>query len=161
MRELTLKIDYANYYHDYSDIINYLLALKGIEDVIIKEEEKTGLININTKYNDEIISDKIIKLEILGFLNLLNYPAVYGFDRHYKGKDIQYINLHYNICCEFCFGNILDILYDTKGIKIVESDFCEKYLDVDSQYTISIYYNPKVISDNKMQDLIKKIDVYG
>ncbi len=161
MSEFTLKIDYSNYFHDYSDIVSYLLSLKGIEDVIVKEEEKTGLINVITKYKSENISNERIKLEILGFLNLLNNPAVYGFDKHYKGKDIQCINLHYNICCEFCYANILDILYNTKGIEKVESDFCEKYLDVDSQYTISIYYNPKVISENEMQDLKKEIDVYG
>lgn len=161
MSEFTLIIDYANYYHDYTDIINYLLSLVGIKDVIIKEEEKTGLISINVKYDKDNISDERIKLEILGFLNLLNSPAVYGFDRHYIGKDILSKTLHYNICCECCFENILDILYDTKGIKKVESDFCEKSQKCESQYTISFYYDSNIITKDKLQDIIKKTDIYG
>jgi copper chaperone CopZ len=118
MKEFTLIVDCYNYFKDYSELFDYLYSLNGVEDVVITTDD---LLAVSVKYNEKIINDDRIKLEILAFLNSLNYPVIYGFDRHMK--ETKLIKLNYRICCEFCFGNIIYTLIETKGIEKVESNF--------------------------------------
>lgn len=158
MKEFTLIIDNHNYYNDYTELFDYLYSLNGVEDVVITCDE---LLTINTKYDEKIINDEIIKLEILTFLNMTKYPCIYGFDRHSKEK-LNIIKKEYHICCEYCFGNIIYTLIETKGIEKVESDFYHKYWkDTIGDYFVNIYYDKNKISKEKLDELIKEIDHYG
>ena len=143
---------------DFSELYDYLYSLNGIEDVVITNDD---LITIDTKYNDKLINDEIIKLEILTFLNLMNYPCIYGFDRHSKNNLIL-IKKDYQLCCEFCFGNIIYPLIETKGIIKVESNFYKKYWkENDHNYYVNIYYDPKLITKKDLDKLMEEIDRYG
>lgn len=158
MREFTLILDDSNYYKDYSELFDYLYTLNGIIDVVITTDDKT---TVYTKYNEELINDEIIKYEILAFLNLLNYPSIYGFDRH--PKEYKTFTLDCHICCDFCFGNIMYDLIETKGILKAESDFYEKYWGDtrDNRYTVTVYYDPKIISNKKLAEIKKELEVYA
>ena len=156
--EFTITIDGQNFYNDYSELFDYLYSLNGVEDVVITSDD---LVTIDTKYNEKIINDEIIKLEILTFLGLNNYPSIYGFDRHSK-NDLILIKKDYQICCDFCFGNIIYPLIETKGIIKVESNYYKKYWkEDDTKYYINIYYDPKLISNKELKELMEEIDHYG
>ena len=159
MREFTVIIDYANYYSDYKELITYIKSLNGVRDVNITEDT---IITVNVKYEEKLINDKIIFLELEAFLNLQKYPVLYGFDRHSKEK-LVYKKQKANICCEFCFGNIIYTLFEKNGVEKVESDYydiCYNKGKTDDEYTINIYYNPKIISETEYQELIKEIECY-
>ena len=160
MREFTVVIDYANYYSDYKELIAYIKALKGVSD--FKVEEDT-IITIDVKYDEKLITEKIIFLEIEAFLNLQRYPCLYSFDRHSKEKLIlKKVKPH--ICCECCFANIIYNLFETSGIEKVESDFYEVYYekhDVCGEYSLNISYDPNKISKEKWAEIKKEIDIYS
>lgn len=158
MKEFSIKLDYD---YKYDELFEYLYCFDGIENVIVS---KDNLLDIYVNYNENIINEERIKLEILAFLNLLNYPSIYGFNRYSKEENIVCKRLKHNICCEFCFGNILEILYDTPEIVKVESDFYDKFWcqnRIDNKYFIMIYYNKDRISEEKLSNLEKEISIYG
>lgn len=157
MKEYTLTINNINYFKDYSELFDYLFDLNGVQDVIIDCDD--AFVNITVKYNQDI-NDEIIRLEILYFLDITNYPCIYGFDKHPNGKEMICEKIKYTACCDFCHGNIIYTLIDTPGIEKVESDF-NLASDGKTTYTVTIYYNPKILTKKKYQDLRKKIDVYG
>lgn len=158
MKEFTFIIESSNYYNDYSELFDYLYSLNGVEEVTITCED---LLTIDTKYNEKLINDEIIKLEILSFLELNNSPCIYGFDRHSK-NDLILIKKDYQICCDYCFGNIIYNLIETKGIEKVESDFFKKHWKSnDTNYFVNIYYDPKLISKKELDELMEEIDHYG
>ena len=159
MKEFTVTIDYANYYSDYKELIAYIKSIDGIKDINITEN---NIITVNVKYDENLINDKMIFLELEAFLKLQKYPSIYGFDRHSKEK-LVCNKQKANICCECCFGNIIYTLYEKNGIEKVDSDFYDICIDkgvMDGEYTINIYYNPKIISEIEYQELIKEIECY-
>lgn len=159
MKEYSIIVDGNNYYKDQSELISYLKSLNGVEEVIVDSKE---LLKVDVKYAKKIINDEMIRLEILAFLDLQNYPSIYGFDKH--TKDVVCKKYKYNICCEFCFGNIIYNLVDTKGIEKVESDFYEKYWKSnkrDVKYNVSVYYDPHIINKKSIKKLEEEIGVYG
>ena len=160
--EYTIIINYISYLKSYEELTNYLLSIKGINDVKINELD--DLLKINVKYNKDLINDERIRLEILAFLNLLNWPSIYGYDKHPTKKDVINKTYKFNLCCEFCFGNIIYYLCDINGIEKVESDFYQEYWhgnDKNHEYTITIYYNPSIIDDKKLKEIEEEINIYG
>ena len=157
MKEFSITIQDYNYYNDYSELSDYLYSLKGIEEVDIKISD---LVTVNTKYNENLINDEIIKYEILALLKLLNYPSISTFDRH-QNNTLSF-EVNYRVCCEFCYGNIIYNLIDNKAIVKVESDFYEQYWKkLGESYYIKIYYDPKLINEKGLKKLKEEIDVYG
>lgn len=161
MKEFTITIDYANYYGDYNELINYMKSLDGIKDINIVENT---IITVDIKYDEKLINDEIIKGELLSFLKLSNQPVIYGFDKHAK-KDTVTLKFKCKYCCECCFGNIIYKLIDTQGIMKVETDIYEKiYVDhgcESDEYNIEIQYDPEIITNDKLDEIKKNISIYG
>lgn len=156
MKKFTILVDGNNYHNNQSELFEYLTSLNGVEDVVITADD---LLNIIILYNEKLINDERLRFEILAFLKLLNYPSIYGFDKHHTAS--KRIKLKCRVCCDFCFGNIIYPLIETEGIDKVESDFYQIWQKSgDDNYFINIYYNPKVISQKKLDQLLKKIYVY-
>ena len=162
MKKFSILVEYNSYLKTYDELTNYLLSIKGITKALASE--KNNLLYIDTEYDEKLINDEIIKYEILAFLDLLNRPVIYGFSRYPNEDDVNILTLNYTVCCEFCFGNIIYYLIDTKGIERVDSNFFQVYFNKEGRihdYIISIYYNPKVLKEEQLAELIKKIDIYG
>ena len=119
MSELTIIIDnWSN-----KELKEYLMSLNGILDVIIKNEEQ---LEIHIKYNSNLITPKIIRLEILLFLDILKIPSILAFDKHSPIKISEYKIIRNDICCEYCFKGAIDDLFEIDGIEKVESNFNEE-----------------------------------
>ena len=157
MKEYTLIIDDPSYYDDHFDLFEYLLTLNGIEDVVIVDGPY--LTSVTVKYNEKLIGDNQIRYEIMAFSELLNYPCIHGFDKHSSDKDIVTVKIDYHTCCEYCFANNIYTLVDTPGIVKVETDFYENYWKkCIENYSMTISYDPKIISKEKFEKLKKEIE---
>ena len=154
MKELTIIIDdnWAN-----KEFKNYLISLNGILDANIKD---TGNLKIDIKYNPNIISEKVIKMEILLFLNLLNIPSILSFDKHSKEKTISYKITPPSVCCEYCFKGWIEDLFEIPGIEKVEHNFNEFYYQKEqNKLIITINYNPNLISNSKLKQIESDLEL--
>lgn len=152
MKELYIVIDY--YQFTYDELKNYLLSLNGIKEVLVIDID--DLLRLDIKYDSNLITDNIIKLEILAFADLLKYPVIYEFDKYTKVETNTYEILRDSVCCEYCYSFFVDELYDTKGIEKVESNFYLKHFKrryKDDKYQITIYYDPNKVSIEKLKEL--------
>lgn len=151
MAELTIIINHWGH----KELKDYLMSLKGIKKIIIKNEEQ---LEIYIKYDPNLISMKIIKIEILLFLNILKVPSILSFDKHSTGKSLNYEIIKKDICCEYCFMGAIEDLFEIDGVEKVESNFKEgtyyqKDYDELVNVIISIKYNPNLISIEKMKQI--------
>ena len=149
MSELTIIID--NWGH--KELKEYLMSLKGILDVIIKNEEQ---LEIHIKYNPNLITLKIIKMEILLFLDILKIPSIVSFDKHSIVKISKYKIIRDDICCEYCFKGAIEDLFEIEGIERVESNFYEGNYD---ELIINIMYNSDLISIDDMKQIELKLNI--
>lgn len=157
MRELTIIID--NY--DHKDLKEYLMSLNGILEVIIKNKEQ---LEIYIKYNSNLITPKIIKLEILLFLNILKTPSILAFDKHPTIETDEYKIIRNDICCEYCFKSAIEDLFEIDGIEKVESNFNEENFyqnnyDKRENIIISIKYNPNLINTDNLIQIELKLNI--
>lgn len=157
MSELTIIID--NWGH--KELKEYLMSLNGILDVIIKNEEQ---LEIHIKYNSNLITPKIIRLEILLFLDILKIPSILAFDKHPTIETSEYKIIRNDICCEYCFKGAIDDLFEIDGIEKVESNFNEenyyqKNYDERDNVIISIKYNSDLISIDDMTQIELKLNI--
>jgi len=156
MEELTIVID--NWGH--KELKEYLMELKGILDVKIKNDEQ---LDIYLKYDSNLITPKIIKMEILLFLDIVKIPSVLSFDKYPKFKTNNYTIIRDNICCEYCFKGAVDDSFEIEGIEKVEGDFYKNYLlkkyDEHEKITINIKYNPNLISIEEMKQIELKLNI--
>ena len=83
MSELTIIIDNCGH----KELKEYLMSLNGILDVVIKNQEQ---LEIYIKYNPNLIIPKIIKTEILLFLDILKIPSIIAFDKHSTVETSEY-----------------------------------------------------------------------
>lgn len=155
MAKLTIIID--DWGH--RELQKYLLSLKGIQTISIKNEE---LLEIYLKYDSKIISPKIIKKEILLFLNLQNIPSIISFNKHFN-ETSEYKILPDDICCEYCFKGFIEELFDTEGIEKVDSNFYDLYYQKPknkekNNYIITIKYNKNIITEKTMQEIVSKLN---
>lgn len=109
MQKLTIKLDYIEYPE--LEIKNYLLTIKGIELITVKDLE------IYLEYNEKLINSSIIKLEILFFINSLNIPSIIGFNKHFNKKTKgDFISITNNLC-EYCLKNKIETLFNKNEIE--------------------------------------------
>ena len=152
MNELTILIDYW----EHEELKEYLMSLKGIIDVVINNEKQ---LKIYIKYNYNLITSKVIKMEILIFLNIIKIPSVLAFDKHSKVKTADYKIIRNDICCEYCLKGIIDDLFEINGIEKVESNFdVENYVQHES-VIINIKYNPDLISIDNMKQIELNLNI--
>ena len=151
MDKLTLKIEYSDFLND--DIANYLTSLKGVKLVTIKNDEN----EIYVEYDSSIISLKLLKMEILLYLDIAKVPSIIAFDKHLK-NDIkeEHINIK-DLCCEYCLNGMIDDLLEIDGIISAYSDF-----DYNNKYDVNIFitYDEKIISKKKILELEDKFNSY-
>ncbi len=151
MAKLTIVID--NWGH--KDLKEYLMSLHGILDVIINNKD---VLEIDIKYDSKIITPKIIKLEILLFLNILKAPSILSFDKHSNVKMAEYKIIRNDICCEYCFKEAIDDLFEMDGVENVESNFnaeeyYQKHYDGRDNIIVSVHYNPDLLSFEDMKQI--------
>ena len=153
MDELTIIIDCWKH----KELKEYLMSLKGILDVDIKNEKQ---LNIYIKYNSDLITFNMIKMEIMLFLGILKVPSILAFDKHSKIKTSGYKIIINNICCEYCLKGVIDDLFEINGIEKVESNFNEENINQYENIIVNIKYNSELISDNDMKKIESKLNIY-
>lgn len=153
MSELTIIIDHWGH----KELKEYLMSLNGILDVIIKNGEP---LEIYVKYNSNLITPKIIRLEILLFLDILKTPSILAFDKHSTMEMPEYKIIRNGICCEYCLKGAIEDLFEIDGIEKVESNFNkEKIYDERDNVIISIKYNSDLISMDDMRQIELKLNI--
>ena len=156
MSELTIVIDNGGH----NELKEYLVSLNGILSVEIRNNEQ---LNIYLKYNSSLITPKIIKMEILLFLDIVKIPSILSFNKYPKFKTLNYTIIRDDLCCEYCFEGAIDDLFEIEGIEKVESNFNKDYLfqncEEREKITIKIKYNPNLISSEKMRQIELKLNI--
>ncbi len=140
MDKLTLKIEYSDFLND--DIANYLTSLKGVKLVTIKNDEN----EIYVEYDSSIISLKILKMEILLYLDIIKVPSIVYFDKHLKNDIKEEHIIIKDLCCEYCLNGMIDDLLEIDGIISAYSDF-----DYNNKYDVNIFitYHEKIRQSSK------------
>lgn len=150
MAELTIVID--SFKH--KELEEYLLSLEGISDVIIKNENN---LEIYVKYEPSLITSKIIKFEILLFLDIHKFSSILAFDKHPSVKISNYKMIKYGTCCEECLKNAIEELFEIEGIEKVETDFSD--ISYNQDVIIDISYNPSLISVQDIEQIQLKLNI--
>lgn len=131
------------------EIKNYLLIYDGIEkiDLIIKDFRS----EINIKFNDKI-TPKIIKRYIYLFQNT-DIPIMLEFDKciNKNCKLLKYVVD--DMCCEYCYKNLIQELFDNEFIISAKSnfDFNKPAFNVELFIEYSDHYN-----ENELVQYIKE-----
>ena len=132
---------------EHKELKPYLLSLKGITDVKTKNDDK---LIIDIKYNENLIIDKIIKLEIETFLQIKKNPSLIGFDKH-QDKNIEKYNINKeNKSCEYCAKRLVDNLFEIKGINKVT-------INNDNYNNMTIYYDKNKITEKELKEIENKL----
>ena len=80
MNKLTIQIEYSNYLN--KELEDYLNSLEGV--ILSKVDSKKDSIYI--EYDSSVISLKILKNELLSYLDIKKTPSIISFDKHTKGN---------------------------------------------------------------------------
>lgn len=149
MKEITIKFD--NYIYNDSEIEKYLTSLKGILEVKSTSKEET----IYIKYDSNKISLKVLKLEVLAFLNLLKFPAIIAFNKHSKNKTIKRTLTIKYPCCEYCLNNMIEELFLLDGIA---SAFIDDYIYINESVKLFIEYDNTLINEKEITNIEIKLN---
>lgn len=152
MAELTIIIDHWGH----KELKEYLMSLNGILDVIIKKQEQ---LEIYIQYNPNLTTPKIIRIEILLFLDILKIPSILAFDKHSTIKTSEYKIIRNDICCEYCFKGAIDDLFEIDGIEKVESNFNAENYNKQNNIILNMKYNPHLLSRDDMKQIELKLNI--
>ena len=145
MEKITIKIDDSCYLN--CELIQYL---NGVTNSRLDDDE------IYIEYDSSVISLKVLKLEVLAFLDILKIPSIIAFNKHHKNmnKDIIVIE---DLCCEYCLKSMIEDLLEMDGINSASTDF-----DYNNKHNVKIFitYDEKIISNNKLEEIKKKFNNY-
>ena len=163
MSEITIIID--NWGHE--ELKEYLMSLKGILDVEIKNVEheikSDEQLDIYLKYDSSLITPKMIKMEITLFLNITKIPSILSFDKYPKFKTSNYTIIRDDLCCEYCYKGAIEDLFEIEGIETVKGNFNEDYLfkkyEEREKITINIEYNPNLLKAEDMKQIELKLNI--
>lgn len=147
MNELMLKFDYECID---KNIIEYLLSLEGIIEVKINNLEN----ELYIKYNQNTISLKLIKLEILLFLGT-KIPDIIEFDKYSKAILTKTNIIIKDLCCEYCLKSMIEELLLIKGIEKVSTNF-DSFNKKD--VILNIKYDKELISKEDIKILEDKFN---
>lgn len=150
MSELTIIIDCWGH----KELKQYLMGLNGVIDVNIKDEKQ---LEIYIKYNPDLINLKILKYEILLFLDILKIPSLIAFNKHFKEKMIKDTIIINDLCCEYCLKSFIEELLEIEAIKSAYTDF--NYID---KYNVNIFisYDDKLLKQNELNSIKNKFNNY-
>lgn len=157
MKEFAIVIDCFKLTYD--ELKSYLLSINGIVGVTIIDID--DLLRLKIKYDYNLISYKIIYFEILAFLNMLDNPMIYEFDKH-SNEELKIYEREINsICCEYCYFSFILELFNTDGIIKVTSNFYSKHFKngyAKDKYKVFISYDPKIINLEKLVKLTDNLE---
>ena len=140
MKKLTLVFNFWNH----KELKDYLLSLKGVNVVSINDEED---LVIDFEYDEKEISPKILRYEVLAFMEV-SYPSLVSFNLH-EANTKKYKIVVKDVCCEYCFMDMIDELFATKGIISANSD----YDVIKYHYNVNLYieYDPMFITGDDLK----------
>lgn len=148
MQELTFEIDAWS--HD--ELKGYLSSLKGVIEVFITNEV---FLKISIKYLPDLITAKILKMEILLFLNILKMPSIIAFNKHCKENLSEYEIAIKDLCCEYCLKSMIEDLFLMTGIESVSTEFVS---DDERCVKIKILYNKSILKESDLSQLEIKLN---
>jgi len=149
MKELTLVYDNLGH----KELEEYLLTVKGIKEVSIKNDNK---LEINVKYDPKETSIKVIQTEIELFLDITKYSFMYSFDKHEKNTK-TYHGTKDAVCCDYCYMGFIDELYNTEGVSKVSSNFEEYFSNHKIQFDVAIEYDPNKVTEEELKKHIEEL----
>lgn len=147
MKYLTLSL---NSFHINEEIKDYLLQIDGVKDVELISDEICE--NIKIKYDEELVSIKRIKGEVLLFIDAYKFPIVVSFDKNSNDKLVAYQFIVKDACCEICLAQFFEELLLVNGIEKASVNYDDSMFNV----SINIEYNPRKISEKEILDLQNK-----
>ena len=112
-------------------------------------------------YDEKLLTNRIIYLEILTFLNVFQTPSLVSFDKH-TNRETKTYKIVSNMCCQYCFKIAIDKLFEIDGIEKVENNYIKQYYgkyDQRNKDTFIIYYDSKIISNEKIKEIEKELDL--
>lgn len=131
----------------HKELKSYLESLKGVKKADIDDEAENLTIDID--YEAKEIGPKVLELEIATFMQF-NIPSLISFNKHFKGakKDIVLVK---DVCCEYCYMDMIEELFNTNGIMAAWSD----YEEINYHYNISLHieYDPRILTKNDIKKL--------
>ena len=153
MKKVTYELDDNGFYSN-DECINYLKSIKGIKKVDIQN----GFYPIfNVSYDETIISSKTIYWEICLFLNIPHDFSALSFDYH-PGKKVETYTIDLTgLCCEFCYRNIIEEIFTTKGIMAMDGHYDHIPIDKSETFGLKIKYDNQIISLSEIKKLEEKI----
>ena len=152
MKELTIMM--GSWGH--KELKDYLMSLTGVSEVIVENEKE---LKIDMKYNLELITPKIIKMEIGLFLNILKIPFHVAFINIQK---IKFLNIKWQekiFTVNIALKGAIEDLFDIEGIEKVESNFDVETYDNNEEIEIKIKYDSSLISSNTKKEIELKLNL--
>lgn len=151
MNKLTLKIEYSDFLD--KELNEYLSSLNGVLFSKVDMEKN----EIYVEYDSTIISIKVLKMEIILYLNLNNTPSIISFDKHYEKGIKEDVIIIEDLCCEYCLKGMIDDLLGYDAIKSAYTDF--DYIDKNN-VNIYITYDDKALKSDELNKLKNKLNNY-
>ena len=149
MNKLTIKIEDSIYLNN--DLEKYLNSLDGV----ISSKVDIDNDSIYIEYDSSIISLKVLKTELIMYLDIKKVPSILAFDKHTENniKDTIVIK---DLCCEYCLKGMIEELLEIDGIESAYTDF-----DYHNKSNVNIFisYNDKVINKEKINEISDKLNV--
>ena len=148
MNKLTIKIEYSDYLNN--ELGDYLCSLDGVITSKVDEEEDSVYI----EYDSKVISLKVLKMELLVYLDIMKIPSIVSFDRHTENNIRDTIVIK-DLCCEYCLNGMIEELLETEGIESAYTDF-----DYHNKNNVNIFitYNDKIIDKEKINEISDKFN---
>lgn len=151
MNKLTLKIEYSDFLD--KELNEYLSSLNGVLFSKVDMEKN----EIYIEYDSEVISIKILKMEIILYLNIKNTPSIVSFDKHYEKGIKEDVIIIDDLCCEYCLKGMIEDLLEYDAIKSAYTDF--NYIDKNN-VNIYITYDDKSLNLDELNKLKNKLKNY-
>ena len=152
MKKLTLKIDEGSFFL-YEELNEYLSSLNGVLFSKVDIEKK----EIFIEYDSVVISLRVLKMQIILYLNLYNTPSIISFDKHYEKDTKEDVIIIENLCCEYCLKGMIEELFEYDAIKSAYTDF--NYVDR-KNVNIFITYDDKVLKLDELNKIKNKFSNY-
>lgn len=149
MDKLTLEIGNSDFLE--SGLIDYLYTLDGIKFAQVNAKDD----KIYVEYNSSAISLKLLKREILLYLNIKKIPSIIAFDKHDIKHESKYTIVIKDLCCEYCLNGMIEDLLEINGIISAHTDF-----DYHNKNNVNIFvtYNEKIISQDELDKITKQFN---
>ena len=152
MKELTIMMGSCGH----KELKDYLMSLTGVSEVIVENEKE---LKIDMKYNLELITPKIIKMEIGLFLIILKIPFPVAVINIQK---INFLNIKWQekiFTVNLALKAAIEDLFDIEGIEKVESNFDVETYDNNEEIEIKIKYDSSLISSNTKKEIELKLNL--